>query len=59
MACDDVAVPIGQDRDNEAEELDAVGNLPNLLFAVAPRVGWIQLELVYRPINNDQRNTWR
>jgi hypothetical protein len=44
---------------DEALATLTVGNLPNLIFAVAPRVGWIQLELLYRPINNDQRNTWR
>ena len=59
MAGDDVAVAVGQNRDNEAEKLDAVGNLPNLLFAVAPRIGRIQLELFYRPVNNHQGNTWR
>jgi hypothetical protein len=32
MAGDDVAVAVGQDRDNEAEKLDAIGNLPNLLL---------------------------
>src|SRR5262249_14190330 len=32
-------VAIYHDRDNEAERLKAVGNLPDLLVAVVPRVG--------------------
>ena len=42
MAGDHVAGAIDQDRDIEAESLDAVGDLSDLLPAVAPRVGWIQ-----------------
>jgi putative transposase len=43
---DDVAVAIDQDRDVELEGLDAAGDLPDLLFAVAPRVGGVELKLV-------------
>ena len=54
---EDVAVTIGQNRDNEAEKLDAIGNLPDLLLAVAPRVGRVQLELVDVTINDLQLET--
>ena len=36
-----VAVTIDQDRDIEAEGLDAFGDLPDLLRAVTPSVGWV------------------
>ena len=42
MAGDDVAVAIRQDRDIEAERINAVEDLPDLLLAVAPRVGGIE-----------------
>jgi hypothetical protein len=35
---DDVAVTVDQDWDVKTEELDAVGNLPDLLFRMAPRI---------------------
>jgi hypothetical protein len=37
--------------------IDAVGNLPDLLLAVAPRVGRVQLELVDVTINDLQLET--
>jgi hypothetical protein len=49
---DHVVVAIDQDWDIEAEGFDAVGDLPDLLFAVAPRVSGIRLELLDPTINN-------
>ena len=49
---DHVAVAIDQDRDIEAEGLDAVGDLPDLLFAVAPRVSGVWFQLVDPAIND-------
>jgi hypothetical protein len=46
MASDDVAIMINQDRDVETKDLDTTADLPDLLFAVAPRVGGVKLELV-------------
>jgi hypothetical protein len=42
---DDLAIAIDQDRDIEAESFDAVGDLPDLLFAVTPRIGEIPRKL--------------
>jgi hypothetical protein len=39
---DNLAVVIDQDRDIKAEGLDALGDLPDLLLAVTPRVSRIQ-----------------
>jgi hypothetical protein len=47
-----VEIGIDQHWHIEAEGLDAVGDLPDLLLAVAPRVGRIRRELVYLSINN-------
>jgi hypothetical protein len=47
-------VAIDQDRDVEAELLYAVHDLPDLLFAVAPRVGRVRFQLVDPTINNSQ-----
>jgi hypothetical protein len=49
-----VEIGIDQHWHIEAEGLDAVGDLPDLLLAVAPRVGRIRRELVYLSINNRQ-----
>ena len=49
-----VEIGIDQHGHIEAEGLDAVGDLPDLLLAVAPRVGRIRRELVYLSINNRQ-----
>ena len=43
---DDVAVAIDQDRDIEAEGLDAVGDLPDLLFAVTTGINGVRLKLI-------------
>jgi hypothetical protein len=42
----DVVVSIDQDRDVEAEDLDAFGNLPDLLFTVTPRIAGVRLKIV-------------
>jgi hypothetical protein len=52
MPGDDLARAIDQDRDIEAEDPDAFGNLPDLLLAVAPRVGRIRGELVNRSVDD-------
>ena len=39
-----VAVAIDQDRDIEAESVEAVRDLPDLFLAVARRIGRIQLD---------------
>ena len=52
MTRDNVAVAIDQDRDIEAESLDAVGNLSDLLFAMAPRVTGVWFQLFDPVINN-------
>ena len=52
VPCDHVAIAIDQDRDIEAESFNAVGDLPELLFAVAPRIGRIRIELVDPAIDN-------
>jgi len=49
---DDVEIGIDQHRHIEAESLDAVGDLPDLLLAVAARVGGVRFQLVYPVINN-------
>jgi hypothetical protein len=54
MAGDHVAVAIDQDRDIEAESLDAVGDLSDLRPAVAPRVGRIQFEPVDTAVGDRQ-----
>jgi hypothetical protein len=52
MAGDDIPVVIDQDRDVEAESFNAVGDLPELLFAVAPRIGRIRIELFDATVAN-------
>ena len=52
MTRDDVEIGIDQHRHIEAESLDAVGDLPDLLLAVAARVGGVRFQLVYPVINN-------
>ena len=52
MPGDNLALAIDQDRDIEVEGPDAVGDLPDLLLAMAPRVRGVELELVDRPIND-------
>ena len=47
-----VEIGINQHGHIEAEGLDAVGDLPDLLLAVAPRVGRIRGELVDRPVDD-------
>jgi hypothetical protein len=47
---DDFEIAIDQDRDVEAEALDALCDLPDLLLAVDPRVLRIGFELVDRNI---------
>ena len=54
---DHVAVAIDQDRHVEAESLDAVGDLPDLLLAVPARVGRIRLQIFDPTINNPQINS--
>src|SRR5260370_39033928 len=46
MSGDHLAVAINQDRDNEAKDLDAVSDLPDLLLAVQAGHGWIRLHVV-------------
>jgi hypothetical protein len=59
----DVAEAVGQDRNNEAESLDAASDLPDLLFAVPARVRGIRLELVDSPVEKFERlglsEAWR
>ena len=55
VPADHLVVAIGQDRNVEPEGLDAVGDLPDLLFAVEPRVRGIQLEFFDRPIDHVQK----
>jgi len=49
---DHIVVAIDQHRHVKAKSLDAVGDLPDLLLAVAPRVSRIRFELVDRPVDN-------
>jgi hypothetical protein len=42
---DDLAVAVDQDRNVKAKALDAVGDLPDLLLRMMPRVGGIRLQL--------------
>ena len=53
---DHVAVAIDQDRDIEVKNPDAVGDLPDLLFAVTSRVGRVWLDLIYPTVDNGQRS---
>jgi hypothetical protein len=55
MPPNNLAVAIDQNRDIETEGLDTVGDLPDLLLAVAPRVRWIRFELVDCPEDNRHR----
>src|SRR6516162_9516106 len=52
MPSDHVVVAIDEDRHIEAKGLDAVGDLPDLLLAVLPGIGWIRLQLADRSIND-------
>jgi hypothetical protein len=51
---DDIVLAINQDRDSEVENPDAVGDLPDLLSAVAVRIGRVRLELVDRAVDDRQ-----
>src|SRR6266404_8743470 len=55
MATDHVEVSIDQDWHIEAEGLDALGNLPDLLLAVQPRVRRIGFKLFDRSVNDFKR----
>ena len=55
MPANHLVVAIGQDRNVEPEGLDAVGDLPDLLFAVEPRVRGIQLQFFDRPVDHVQK----
>ena len=48
MTGNDVEIGINQYRHIEAEAVDAAGDLPDLLFAMNPGVGWIGLEQIDR-----------
>jgi hypothetical protein len=50
---DNLAVVIDQDRDIKAEGLDALGDLPDLLLAVTPRVSRIPVLGVYGGMNEN------
>src|SRR6266851_5216580 len=52
MSGDHLAVAINQDRDNEAKDLDAVSDLPDLLLAVQAGIGWIRLQVVNPAIDD-------
>ena len=54
MPGDHIAVAVDQDRDIEAEGLDAVGDLPDLLLGVAPRVCRVRFQLVDATVNDVQ-----
>lgn len=54
MAGDNLAIAIDQDRHVEAECLDAGGDLPDLPFAVTPRVRGIRFELFVTPFDDLQ-----
>ena len=41
MAGDDIPAAINEDRDIEAEGLNAAGDFPDLLLRMTPRVCWI------------------
>jgi hypothetical protein len=47
VAGDDLHFTIDQERDVEAERLDALGDLLNLLFAVQPRILRVGLKFCY------------
>ena len=55
MPGDQLELGVDQHRHVEAEGLDAVGDLPDLLLAVEPRVRGIGLEFFDRPINDFKR----
>jgi hypothetical protein len=56
---DNLAVVIDQDRDIKAEGLDALGDLPDLLLAVTPRVSRISVLVGRRPDRRiDIRGAW-
>src|SRR5258707_6055217 len=55
MPGDQVEVSIDQERHIEAEGLDALGNLPDLLLAVQPRVCRIRVKLFDRSVNDFKR----
>src|ERR1700759_4923419 len=48
----DLALAIDQDRDIKAEDLDALGDLPDLLLGVAPWVSRIRFELSDCPVDD-------
>ena len=49
---DNLAVAIDQDRDIKAEGPDAISDLPDLLFGMAPWVGGIRFQLLNPAIND-------
>src|ERR1700730_2313483 len=55
MPTNHVEVSIDQDRYIEAEGLDAIGDLPDLLLAVQPRVRRIGFELLDRSVDELER----
>jgi hypothetical protein len=55
---DDLAVAVDQDRDVEAKGVDAVGDLPDLLLGMMPRVGGVRLQLRDPAIDDVESRTW-
>jgi hypothetical protein len=49
---DNIALRVSQNWDIEIKGLDAVGNLPDLLLSVAPRVGGIGFQRVDLSVHN-------
>jgi hypothetical protein len=47
VACDDLLGIVDQDRVAEAELLDAVCDLPNLLFGMRPGIVWVRPQLAH------------
>ncbi|HEX3419579.1 MAG TPA: hypothetical protein VHT21_24725 [Stellaceae bacterium] len=56
MASDHLEIAIDQHRNIEAEDLDAVRDLPDLFFAVQAGIGRIRLQRLDPPINNRLEN---
>ena len=55
MTGNDVAFGIDQDRNIEPERFDAGRDLPDLPFAVAPRIGGVGLKLIDAAIHHLER----
>jgi hypothetical protein len=54
MPGNDLAIAIGQNRNNEVEDPDALGDLPELFPVVAAWVGGVRFQFLNPPVGDRQ-----